>query len=370
MIQPATEMSKASASFEEVETTRPLLLCVEDEDDLRIDLVEELEEAGYTVLEAGNGAQAMAQLATVNPDLILCDVNMPVQNGYELLREIRETRPDLADVPFVFLTALADPKEIADGKRAGADDYLVKPIDFELMLATIGARLRQVSRMRRKVTTEIGKIRNALTNLQERETQSVFDNTVRVLDYVALGIVLLDRDGRVRFANRAARDCTEREDGLVLGETMNTSFAHHTRELKHIISTTVDASLRGDDQVMCLTVPRPSGRRDLLVLACALIGRDHVSDGPAVAMFISDPEHRPRVPETVLSSLFGLTPSEAQIALALADGKRPDEISASFGVSPTTTAFHMRNLFRKTNTHRQADLIALVLAGPMAMTLD
>ncbi|MHA6643983.1 response regulator [Mesorhizobium sp. A623] len=358
-----------NASSKEAEATRPLLLCVEDEDDLRIDLVEELEEAGYTVLEASNGAQAMAQLAAVNPDLILCDVNMPVQNGYDLLREVRKTRPDLADVPFVFLTALADPKEVADGKRAGADDYLVKPIDFELMLATIGARLRQVSRMRDKVAAEVVEIRGALANLQEQETRSIFDNTVRVLDYVALGIVLLDRHGQVRFANRTARDYAGEDDGLIIGETMKASLADHSTELKRIISATIDACLKGDDQVMCLTVPRPSGRRDLLVLACTLAGQDD-GEGTAAAMFISDPERRPCVPENVLCGLFGLTPTEAQIALALAEGKRPDYISASFGVSPTTTAFHMRNLFRKTSTNRQADLIALVLAGPMAMTLD
>lgn len=350
--------------------TRPLLLCVEDEDDLRIDLVEELEEAGYRVLEASDGAQAMAQLTVVSPDLILCDVNMPVQNGYALLREVRETRPDLADVPFVFLTALAEASEVTDGKRAGADDYLVKPIDFELMLATIGARLRQVSRMRHKTTDEIGEIRRALADLQEQEIRSVFDSTVRILDYVALGIVLLDRHGRVLFANRAARACADHEDGLVIGETIAASFPHPSRELKRVVSTTVKASMEDDDRVTCIAVPRPSGRRDLLVLACALI-RQHTGDeGPVAAIFISDPERRPHVPENMLSRLFGLTPTEAQIALSLAEGKRLDEISASFGVSSTTTAFHMRNLFRKTNTNRQADLIALVLAGPMAMKLD
>lgn len=354
---------------------RPLVLCVEDEDDLRGDLVEELEEAGYSALEAGDGEKAMALLATVRPDLILCDVNMPLRNGYDVLHAIRNTRPDLADVPFVLLTALAEANEIADGKRAGADDYLVKPVDFELMLATIDARLRQVSRMRTKTVGELDKIRHAMTNLKTQQIRNTFDSTVRILDFLALGIVLLDRHEGVVFANRAARALTGPDDGLVISRTMKAPLARPSRELKRVLSATIEASMAGNDQVSCLALPRPSGCRDLLLLACPLIDGGPLLDpdfreGPAIAVFISDPEHRPHVREEILSGLFDLTPTEAQIALALATGQRPDEVAASFGVSPTTTAFHMRNLFRKTHTSRQADLIALVLAGPMALTFD
>lgn len=196
-----------------------------------------------------------------------------------------------------------------------------------------------------------------------------FENTFRVLDYVALGVVLVDGQSTVLFANRAARSFADQRDGLVIGETMGASFPQQSKELKRTISAAILAGANSDDQVMCLAASRPSGRRDLLILACPLEQGEGDGEGPAAAIFIADPEHRPHVPEEVLARLFGLTPTEAQIALALADGKRPDDISASFGVSQTTTAFHMRNLFRKTSTNRQADLVALILAGPMAMSV-
>lgn len=349
----------------------PLLLCIEDEDDLRRDLVDELEEAGYAVIEAADGAQALEQLRAARPDLILCDVNMPVRNGYELLRDIRKQHAGLADVPFVFLTALAGPREIADGKRSGADDYLVKPIDYDLLLATVEARLRQVSRMRRKAADEIEEVRAALLALGREQSSEVFNSAVRALDYIALGIVLLDGRGQVLFANRTAARLAEEGDGIVIESTVRAPLSQHSMQLDQVIAVAIAASLAGDDHVVGLPLPRLSGRRDLLLLACTLMSDEENSvPSPAVVLFISDPEGRPQVPASVLSSLFGLTPAEAKLATALAEGHRLDEIATELAVSSTTIAFHLRNLFRKTNTNRQADLIALVLAGPMAMSLQ
>jgi DNA-binding NarL/FixJ family response regulator len=359
---------------------KPIILCVEDEDDLRVDLVDELEEAGYSVIEARDGAQAVAQLDVIRPDLILCDVNMPGRNGYDVLHDLRRRRPELADVPFIFLTALADPREVIEGKRAGADDYLVKPIDFDLMLATIEARLRQVSRMRKKVETEIDRMREALQGLGAKAAQDSFRGVCQALDYVTLGVVLLGGQAQILFANRAARSLARESDGLLLEETITSSRAQDTKALRATVDAAIASSASGEDQVSCLSLPRPSGRRDLLLLACPLATSRAVEGAieaggedaptPAVVVFVSDPERRPRVPDDVLASLFGLTRAESQIAMKLAEGGRMEEIAASLNVSKTTVAYHMRNIFQKTDTHRQADLVALVLAGPMAMVHD
>src|SRR5690606_10899134 len=127
-----SSMSKAIA-----EGQQATILCVEDEGDLREILAEELEDAGYAVVQAAHGKEALQRLGECRPDLILCDIAMPVMDGYELLRLIREQMTDLSDVPFVFLTAQDGSGQITQGKHAGAADYLVKPINFDLMLATI-----------------------------------------------------------------------------------------------------------------------------------------------------------------------------------------------------------------------------------------
>src|SRR5690606_28834605 len=76
---------------------RPLILYIEDEPDLCEDVADELNEAGYSVVLASDGEQALQRLASLRPVLILCDITMPRMSGYELLQALRQTRPDMAD---------------------------------------------------------------------------------------------------------------------------------------------------------------------------------------------------------------------------------------------------------------------------------
>jgi len=126
---------------------RGKILCVEDEDFLREDLREELEDAGYDVVTACDGRDAIERIGEEKPDLILCDMMMPEMDGEALLVHIRSAMPALSDVPFIFLTAKGTREDIIRGKQLGADDYLPKPIDYDLLLATVEAHLRQVARV-------------------------------------------------------------------------------------------------------------------------------------------------------------------------------------------------------------------------------
>lgn len=203
-----------------------MILCIEDEAQLRRDIREELIEAGYEVVEAGNGNEALAALKQMQPDLVLCDISMPGLDGYGVLEALQRKEHEYAETPFIFLSALADPRHIVDGKRLGADDYLVKPIDYDLLLATIEARLRQIGRIR---------------------------------------------------------------------------------------------SARGNDAK------------------------------PQASM------------AAVLTQTYGLTPAEIRIAQGLMEGLKLMQIAADLGVTRATVAFHMRNIFQKTGTGRQAELVALLL---------
>lgn len=355
-----------------------VILCVEDEPDLRDDLVEELEAAHYAVIAVGNGRDALHQLETVRPDLILCDVIMPGMDGYEVLHILRTTRPDLADVPFVFLTAQAGSDQVVRGKRAGADDYLVKPIDFDLMLATIQARLGQMSRVQHKLATEIQRIGHGFSAHHEHRARRALKHITQTLDYLAAGIVLLDERGSVQFANRTARQLVGGPIGTkVLSQFVGATQAHQALTLSQSVEAAITAHRAGQEYADSLAIPRPKGLRDLLLTICALgspedtagAAQGEPSDHPALVIFISDPESRRPAPVDVLVSLFDLTATEAQIAWAFAQGQRSDDIASSFGISPTTVAFHKRNLFQKTHTNRQADLIALMLTLPLPAAL-
>ena len=125
-----------------------MILCVEDEPDIRHDIVEELQDAGFATIAAANGEEGLLAIRKYKPDLILCDITMPVMSGLELLVAVKENQPEFSGIPFIFLSALADHEDIVKGKRLGADDYVDKPIDFDLLLATVKSRLRQVKKLR------------------------------------------------------------------------------------------------------------------------------------------------------------------------------------------------------------------------------
>jgi DNA-binding response OmpR family regulator len=125
------------------------ILCIEDEVEIRKLLVEELDDAGFKTLEAANGREGLDMMLAKWPDIVICDVTMPVMDGYELLAEIQLNHPELSNTPFIYLTALSDRESVMSGLRAGAADYLTKPIDFEMLMAKISGCVTRIENDRK-----------------------------------------------------------------------------------------------------------------------------------------------------------------------------------------------------------------------------
>jgi DNA-binding NarL/FixJ family response regulator len=126
--------------------TRAKILCIEDEREAAALIAEELTDRGFDVQLAYTGQQGLLAIMQATPDLILCDISMPIMTGLEVLERLNEFAPRLGPIPFVFLTALADREMELKGRRLGADDYITKPIDFERLSMIISARLAGVAR--------------------------------------------------------------------------------------------------------------------------------------------------------------------------------------------------------------------------------
>ena len=116
------------------------LLVVEDEKDLNLLLQKALKKAGYTVDGCYDGEEAQLHLLGAEYDGILLDVMMPKKDGYTLVKELREQG---VDTPVLFLTARDSVSDRVKGLDLGADDYLVKPFDFDELLARIRAMTRK-----------------------------------------------------------------------------------------------------------------------------------------------------------------------------------------------------------------------------------
>ncbi len=129
-------------------TERHKILVVEDEQDFRETLAALLETHGFDALQAANGAEGIELARQNRPDLIICDIYMSGVNGYGALEALR-ARTDTATIPFIFLTGDRDPSGLRRGMESGADDYLLKPVAPETLLATIRARLAKLNAQRR-----------------------------------------------------------------------------------------------------------------------------------------------------------------------------------------------------------------------------
>jgi len=125
---------------------RKKILCIEDDVETASLIAEEFEERGYEMALAHDGQAGFAAVLKLHPDLVLCDVSMPLMSGFDVLNRLTALTPRFACVPFIFLTALGDRDNQLKGRRLGADDYVVKPIDFEILDSIIRGRLAKVAR--------------------------------------------------------------------------------------------------------------------------------------------------------------------------------------------------------------------------------
>lgn len=127
------------------------ILIIEDEPLLVETISDLLKIEGFDCITAKDGDEGISKAVYENPDLILCDVKMPGMNGYEVLKSIRKN-PKLSQVPFIFLSAMVEKKDLRTGMDLGADDYLTKPFAPDELIAAIKTRLSKSREIKEKLS--------------------------------------------------------------------------------------------------------------------------------------------------------------------------------------------------------------------------
>lgn len=145
------------------------VLVVDDEKPLLLGLKTTMERAGYQVMTAGNGAEALHLVQSYRPDIIISDVMMPPPNGFEL-RKILSQDQDTAAIPFIFLTARTSQSDKLFGLNLEVDDYITKPFDRQELVARVQAILRRVQLSRQSVQAEA---QNQIDRLRREIIQNV-----------------------------------------------------------------------------------------------------------------------------------------------------------------------------------------------------
>src|SRR5919107_798863 len=142
------------------------ILLIEDNDFIRENTAEILEMTGYAVLTAENGKAGVEKALETRPDLVVCDIMMPVLDGYGVLH-IFNQNPQLSGVPFIFLTAKTERNDLRRGMELGADDYLTKPFDSSELLSAIAGRLARFQNFKPDYDLHAGGLNEFLNDAQK-----------------------------------------------------------------------------------------------------------------------------------------------------------------------------------------------------------
>jgi DNA-binding NarL/FixJ family response regulator len=271
-------------------------------------LLDALGEARHDILVAESGRSALALLEHTTPDLILLDLVMPGMDGVATCKRIKQ-RPECADVPILFMTAIEEPAQKLRAFEAGALDYIAKPVYPPEVIARVAAHL-QIRALRKSLADEL-----ALRVEAENQLSQSLDRAVLVADAT----------GRIVFASRLADDLLHKHfPGRVPG-----------------------------------ALPEKLAERDtLLVRRFAEPGRSDVQ------MFIL--EERGDPPGPLALARLGLTPREAEVLFWIAQGKSNPDIAIILGASVRTVHKHVEHIFEKlgVESRNAATLAALEILRP------
>lgn len=181
------------------------------------------------------------------------------------------------------------------------------------------------------------------------------------LDLFSVGILIVDAASYLLHANAAGNVILARGDGLSRNPSGRIVVRSHaeTQRLHRLVAAAGGV----------MRVSRAEARPPLLVTVSTLPGARPALPGhrSMALLLVADPQARAAPPIEVLRTLYGLTPAEARLAAALAAGQSLKDYAASSGVALCTVRWGLQQVLAKTDTHRQSDLVRLILAGPVGL---
>lgn len=275
-----------------------VILVVDDSPDTLSLINDTLEEAGFNVLVALEGRQALTIARRIRPDMILLDAVMPQMDGFETCRALKQL-PELAGIPVIFMTGLSDTRHVVEGLAAGGVDYLTKPIDTDELVARMNVHLNNA-----------------------RLTSSAW----QALDSTGQYLLSASHAGRVAWA-------TPQTYALFAKARATTAWR--------------DSTLATQLREWLAQAPRAGQLLPLegLELALAVEYLQDLNGGEVLLKLV---ENRPGLSaEERLRSELQLTVRESQVLLWLSNGKTNREIAEILEMSPRTVNKHLEQIFPK-----------------------
>ena len=180
------------------------------------------------------------------------------------------------------------------------------------------------------------------------------------LDQINLGVILLDSKGDVIALNQSAQSLSTKKGPLLIEhKKVELCLSSETARLQRLIATAINSSLKGAGCTMLISRPE---KRPLSVLVAPLRNsQSKIGSQASAIVFVADPERHVRIPISLLTEGFGLTPAEARLALVIATGASLTQACGICGITHNTGRSALKRIFCKTQVQRQGELIKLLL---------
>lgn len=299
-----------------------VVLVVDDVPDNLAVLHDALDESGYTVLVATNGADALQRAAAMRPDLVLLDAVMPGMDGFEVARRLKAD-PATAPIPVVFMTGLTDTEHVVQAFAAGGIDYVTKPLRPREVLARIAAHLRAARAQR-----------------QARHALDAFGHAT---------LVLRARDGRRLWQTALARE-------LMQAWFPGRPDTQLPDELRDWVARCA-ASPPPPGAPHSLSLVRPQGRLTLTLHPMA-------EEGGAEDewLMVLREAGEAALMQALAQAFPALTARESEVLYWVVQGKTNRDIGDILGTSPRTVHKHLEHVFEKLGVETRTAAAAMALA--------
>ena len=206
-----------------------------------------------------------------------------------------------------------------------------------------------------------------------RRLRSLQRAALRAVDVMPIGVMMLDQNGAVIEANRSARAVLEAGEGLTVADGgLAVDVGGRQTKLRELITRTdKQAAALTAGELMLLPVRRQPGQRPLTLLLMPLEQtiEPNIKHAPVALLFIGDPERSVSFDQTRIARLYGLSRAESRVAALLASGYRLEQVAEALDIAYETVRKHLKQIFGKTGTYRQAELVRMLVTGPAGLSI-
>ncbi len=349
--------------------TKKKILIIDDFEPLLEEIVEFLKYEGFNPISAKNGAEGVQVAMLENPDLIICDIQMPIMNGYQVFQTL-EKIPQTATIPFIFLTALTQAEDYRKGLTLGVDDYLTKPFELDVLVSTINKRLLKVERIKNLAQDKFEALisnplfgafiykSNKMVFINER-FEHITSYTLQDLNKLNLKNLLIGENEKLisefKLVLNGIHESFQKKISFINKEKKAVFiefFAKHIQieSQDAIIGTIIEFEIKNnskfvsDELSLIISYLNETGKQDIT---------EEIQNIKNIVLFDTLKKKN--------ENLAHLTKREIEILELICDGLKNSEIAEKLFISNRTVDNHRANLLTKTETKNTACLVAYAI---------